>query len=334
VRSPRCIATYGAAVVVVTSLSACGGGSNDGVVIRVGDTSVTKTTLDHWMSVMAGGRTAAGRSSQSDRVRRRQALELLISLQWLIGQVSDQGQGISEQEIQRRLNDNEKALAPGGAAELHSYLSATGQTIADLELQAKRELAAQTLRQLVREGAGRPTDQQIARYYKQHKRRFAVPEMRETQLTSRKTSAAADELRAKIVSGAIPLSAESHRERFTLSRRLRPPGQRRLFEGEPLENAVRAAKLHVLVGPVHQRVDYFLFKLTRIVPASQRTLAQVKGVIAKQLTAEAQREALLSFVKGWRVKWTGKTDCHPGYVVQKCRQYAGPKVPEDPLSIP
>ena len=56
-KTNRYVSALGAVAVAVVSLTACGGGgaSSSDVVAQVGETSITKADLNHWMSTLAGG---------------------------------------------------------------------------------------------------------------------------------------------------------------------------------------------------------------------------------------------------------------------------------------
>lgn len=49
-------------------------------------------------------------------------------------------------------------------------------------------------------------------------------------------------------------------------------------------------------------------------------------------TEAAKQKALAAFVKAFRSKWTAKTECRAGYVVEDCRKYKPPKA--KPLEAP
>jgi hypothetical protein len=61
VRPARRIAALGVLFVTISGLSACGGSGQ--VLARVGTRPITSATVDHWVSVMADGPSAADRSS-------------------------------------------------------------------------------------------------------------------------------------------------------------------------------------------------------------------------------------------------------------------------------
>lgn len=325
--SPRHFVRYGTVLAAVVSLASCRGtGTSDAVAVRVGGAVITGAAVDHWMSVISAGQTISDPGAHGYRALKRRALDFLISSEWLIGEAVSQKLAVSDQEVQRRLVEQQAASFPGGEAEFHEFLKAAGQTLADVELQAKVELASSKLTEMTIKDAGVVTESQIADYYQRQRRRFVVPELREVRITNRKTRAAADELRREVESGAN-LMRSFEREVVSFSR------QASSVRSTPLERAIRMARPNVLIGPLKQRVDYFVFEVKRVVPAASRALTQVEGSIRGRLVDEGRRRALAEFIRAWRARWITRTNCYPGYVVQKCSQYSGPMAPEDPLSF-
>lgn len=321
-RFVACAAAAAAALAVVS----CGARGDDDPVVRVGDASIDRATIDHWSSVLAGGRldTASATGQGLDR-RRRAAVAFLITSYWLLGEAAERAVKLSSAEIRRQVDASQKAAFPGGEAERRAFLDATGETGADMELEAKAELASARLERTAKASAPPATKAAVSGYYTRHASEFTVPELREVLITNRKSQAAGDEVIGEIESGR---SAAAHlqREVFVWPSSVNNPYK-------SLERSIHAATLHTLAGPVKQRNDYFVFELRRIVPSTRRTLAQVAGEIRRRLTREAQRRALAAFVAAWRAKWIVKTDCRAGYVVQKCSQYKGPRSPEDVLEL-
>jgi hypothetical protein len=104
-------------------------------------------------------------------------------------------------------------------------------------------------------------------------------------------------------------------------------------ENRAITRAIFAAKPGVLVGPMLLNNLYAVFEVTQILPRVVQPLARVQSSIETRLAEEQKRRTLAKFIKTRRSKWTARTDCHPGYVVQKCKQYSGPKEPEDPFTL-
>jgi foldase protein PrsA len=303
-------------------LAACGGGSPDGVAVRIGDVAIERSNVEHWASVVTGGHAPFG-SLARRRALRRQALRLLIAADWLIGEAATQGLELSERAVARRLALRERSSFPGGQAELHEFLKATGQTTSDIELEARAELAAAELRQAITSSLPPITAAEVGGYYESHGRQFTTPEERTVEISNRKTLAALLRLKREVAAGRRLLQAGT---RFSLERTDGPAG--------PLTRAIYKATPRELVGPVKQGVDYFLFEVTRITPARQRSLREVRGAIVRRLQAKGQHRAIARFTNAWIRRWHARTDCAPGYVIDRCRQYSAAVPREVPLGLP
>jgi hypothetical protein len=289
-----------------------------GIAIQVGGSELATGTIAHWTSVLAGGRLPATGSVRLDVVR-HSAAELLISAAWSIGEAAARGLKISPRELQRRLRATEAADFPGGSEETRSYLAATGETEADMELEVKAAWAASQLRLQVEKSTPSVSRAQVRAYYQSHLRRFAVPEEREVVQTESKTEADAIVARHKMAANRQLLSTAVP-ETFAIAPHVAAEARVR-----PAEAAIAAAKLDTLVGPVKQRVDYYVFEVKRILARHQEPLTKVSATIASQLTTERRARAVAAFERSWVRKWSAKTNCRGEYVVMPCRQYRGPR---------
>lgn len=332
----RRLAALGAVIVAAAGLSACGGDSHDAAVARIGGVAITQATIDHWMSVLAPRRVVPREGLQHQALEQH-ALGFLISSQWQIDEAAERGMKVSSSEVRAQLAKKKRQQFSGGEAEFDEVLKATGQTSADLMLETAAELASAKLHQMVVGGLPPISEAEIASYYDRHRQRFAVPERRELEITNRKTAAAAEIVRREWAAGRrlastskrywveLPSSSSEADESPALRLAAREAIQR--------EHAIFSAKPNVVTGPVRLRVDYYVFEVKKILPATHVPLAQVKDAIGKQLAQERERRALAAFIKEWRARWTARTDCGSGYVMQKCRRYAGTRTPEDPLAF-
>jgi hypothetical protein len=328
-RSGARLATGAAVTAVVIGCGGCADGADDSIAVRVGPAAVTSATVKRWMSAMAGGRLPPDPSRRQQL--REQALAFLISSQWLLGEAAEQRIELSGREVRRQLEQKRRASFPGGAAELHEFLKATGQDDSNITFEAKAELASAKIQQMLASRQPAITQEQVASYYARHRQRYLIPERRMLYVSTLKSTAYAQALRRDIATGKKRFADVSKHELIEL-----PPVAYSTSGGEDavLDRAVHFARPRVLIGPVRVHgIDYCMFEVKRITPARQQTLTQVQSSIMHQLTAEQQRRTLAAFIRAWRPRWTARTDCSPGYVVQKCRQYNGPRTPEDPVAF-
>jgi len=90
------------------------------------------------------------------------------------------------------------------------------------------------------------------------------------------------------------------------------------------EAAIDSAKPHIVAGPFKIGNDYWLYEVVKVIPARQKTLAEVSTAIAHKLVSERRHDAEAAFVKQWASRWSAQTDCSSGYVVLGCKQRPGP----------
>lgn len=331
------MALLGLAAVMLAALgvAGCGGSPRDPVIVRVGNGAIGSSTFDRAMTALAPERIAPhpprysaciehdemltpevpkialkGQCEQQYRALRIQALDYLISSSWLIEEAASRHLQISAREIDQRLRVS---------ASVGALLPWT--TRKDAVLQARSELSALKLRAAVLARAPRVTPAQVGDYYRRHIAHFERQELRYVNLAEAYPTVA-DARRAKeaIEAGADLARISFHEvlERFNLEGRENDP--------RASEEAIFAAKPHVLSGPIHLNA-YSIFEVTRIVPRRVTPLALVERSIERQLERERHERDLSRFVAAWRARWTARTDCTHGYVVEGCRQYAGPSKP-------
>lgn len=325
-RAARLIGACAAAVAIGVTVAACGGASTV-VVATVGATKITKATLDRWSRAVRAGVGTAAPSQRRGNAARATALQVLITLEWLIGEAARLGLSPSRQEVHRQVEERQASFV-GGQAEFHISLQAKGLSVADAELQAAAELASTALHSAAGATARAVNNAQVALYYRQNRDSHVVPERRVVRISTRKTRAEAEALRRRVLAGGSLTSVAQRKAGEGFMTIQSTPAKATAWE-----KVLYAARPHVLVGPVKIGVDYLVFEVEKTTPASNETLPQVAGAIQKQLTDQRQEQALRRFIAAWRARWTARTNCRSGYVVQKCRQYTGPKAPEDSLAL-
>src|SRR5829696_1204063 len=258
---------------------------------------------------------------------RDQVLQLLISFQWLQGEAEEQGIKVSDSEVKKSFDQQKKQSFPKDA-DYQKFLKDSGQSEEDIMLQVKADLLASKIRDKVVKGKDKVTDAQIEDFYNKNKARFAQPERRDLLVVLTKADAAKKALNGgqswKAVSKKFSIDEASKAQGGKL------PAQAKGTLEKQLDEAVFKAKKGVLTGPVKTQFGNYLFKVTKVTPASQQTLEQAKETIKQTLQSQNQQKALETFSKDYSKRWKEKTDCREGYVIQQCKQ--GPKATPTPTA--
>ena len=255
-----------------------------------------------------------------------EVLGFLISSQWVLGEGAALGVKVSDKEVKKRFNQIREQQFPK-AAEFEKFLANSNQTVSDLLLRVKLNLMSSKIQQKIVKSKSQVTQADITKYYNEHKSRFEVPEKRAVNIILTKSEAAASKAKGEVSSGKSFASVAKSVSIDPLSKTkggLLPEVVKGQQE-QALSAAIFSAKTNVLSGPVKTPFGFYIFEVKSVTPGSLQTLAQAQSSVRSQLAAQRQQSALSSFVKGFKKKWTAKTDCRTGFVVVDCKQYKAPK---------
>lgn len=255
----------------------------------------------------------------------QEVLGFLISSAWVLGEAESQGVKASDKEVKKQFEQIKNQQFPK-AGEFQKFLATSGQTVSDLLLRVKLNLLSSKIQQKVAK-KNAVTQADISKYYNEHKSQFGAPEKRNVKIILTKTEAAANKAKQEIESGKsfASVAKSASIDPTSKAKGGELTGVVKGQEEKTLDEAVFSAKKNVLSGPVKTPFGYYIYEVTATTPGNQQTLAQAQASIKQQLTAQQQQQALSKFVKEFRKKWEGKTECRSGYVVQDCKEYKKPK---------
>lgn len=256
-----------------------------------------------------------------------QVLDFLISSQWVLGEAQEEGIKVSNAEARKEFETLKKAQFPK-ESQYQAYLARSGETEADLLRRVKLQLLARKIEEKVTKSAQKtPSKAEIAKYYSEHKAAFTKPESRNIELILTKGEAEAKSAKGEIEAGkpfsevakAVSIDPVSKANGGVLDEVTRGSEEKALSE------AIFSAKVGVLSGPVKTPFGYYIFRVTKVNPATEQTLAQAEPLIVQTIKANAEQKALTAFIKQFREKWRERTECRTGYVVPDCKEYKLPK---------
>lgn len=301
------------------------GGDPGGAVATVDGVPIEQQEFDHWLTIAAKSQGSAGAVAPEPGTRdykqlRDQVMQLLISFRWIQGEATAQSIAITDAEVTKSFEDQKRQSFPK-ESDFQKFLKRSGQTQDDILRRVKLDLLSDKIRERVVAGAAPATEQEIADYYAAHKKLFAVPEKRNLRIVLTKHKAEAERARAALEAGQ---SWKAVAKRYSIDDSSkasggRLPGQ---YEGTldgKLDKVVFSARKHKLVGPVKTPYGYYVFIVTRVTAARQRTLAQSRKTIKETLEVEAQQKLLDVWVVDFTARWRAKTECSEGFKTTDCR---------------
>jgi foldase protein PrsA len=264
---------------------------------------------------------------------RDQTMQFLISAQWLLQESEKRKITASDKEVQTTFQQQKKQSFPK-EADYQKFLASSGQTEADLLYRVRLSVLTNKLQQAIIKDKGKVTDAQISDYYNKNKKRFAQPETRDLLVVLNPKKAKA-QAALKALNSGQPWKKVA--KKFSTDDASKAQGGKlpNVTQGQQekgFDSAIFSAPKGKVEGPVKTQFGYYVFKVTKVTPAKQQSLAQVKETIRNLLQSQNQQKALNDFVKDFQDGYKKKTNCAKGYVVEQCKNAPKPKGATQPLN--
>ncbi len=351
--------------VIVGLAACGGGVPGNAVVNVEGSQAITKDAFNHWMAVAASSgatgekpvvpdppnytaciahlkETAAKTATKGSKAPteaelkkqcetqykslQQEVLGFLTSSAWVLGEANSLGVKLSDKEVQEQFLKikHQQFKKP---EEFEKFLSTSGQTVSDLLLRVKLNMLSQKIQAKIVKEKPKISQAEIQKYYNENKSKYGTPEKRDAQIILTKTEEQAKEAKKEIESGKS-FSEVAKKRSIDPTSKAKGGALGEVVKGQDdatLDNAMFAAKANELGGPLKSPFGYYLYEVKSIKPGNAEPLSKVESSIKQTLTTQAQQKKLSEFLKNFKKKWQGKTDCNSGYVVANCKQYKAPK---------
>src|SRR4051795_6730816 len=264
---------------------------------------------------------------------RDQTLQFLISSQWLTQEAAKRKITATDKEVKTTFDQQKKQSFPK-EADYQKFLQTSGQSETDLIFRIRLSVLTNKLQQSIVKDKATVTDAAVQDYYNKNKQRFAQPETRDLQVVLAAKKPKADAALKAIKSGTpwAKVAKQYSSDTASKSQGGRLPGVTKGQQEKTFDAAIFSAPKNKLVGPIKTQFGYYVFRVTKITPAKQQSLTQVKTTIKNLLQSQQQQKALNDFVKDWQKRSKDMTTCAKGYVVPQCKNAPKPKTNTAPAS--
>jgi foldase protein PrsA len=352
-------------VVIVVAVAGCGSSSSSGSsvpsdsVAVVAGNPITTKAFKHWMFVAAQGQAAQSPGSpviipdppnytQCMATARKaipslaktpaktlkadcgqlfttlsgQVMDFLIKAYWYQADAHKMGINITNAQVQKALATAKKSQFSTDA-QFQTFLKTSGQTAQDILFRVR---VNQIFQKLSAKHPTTVTTAAITNYYNTHKSQFGTPETRNMDIILTKTLAQANAAKAAIQHGQ---SWSAVAKKYSIDPSKSTGGALNgVTAGQQdasLSKAAFAAPVNTLVGPVKSQFGYYLIRVTKVKPATQRSLAQSTALIKQTLTSQLQTSAQTAVDNHAKQDWLKKTSCLKLYAMADCNGFKAPK---------
>jgi parvulin-like peptidyl-prolyl isomerase len=309
--------------------AACGGGEKgvpDGAVAVVGDEEITKAEFD----ALIGRAEKAFEQQKRDfpkagtpeyKTLQNQAVQYLVQ-QAKYRQAADElDVEIEDKDIDARLEQVTKQYFGGNKAEYEKNLEKQGLTEEQVRKEIENQLISEKIYEKVTEGV-KVTDEDIQKYYNDHKKDYKVPETREVRhiLVAKKPKA--DQLRAQLADGANFATLAKNNSLDTGSKA--NGGKLTARRGEtvpPFDKAAFSLDKGEISQPIKTQFGYHIIEaLGDVRPASTTPLKDVKEQIRQQLLQERRQKAIADWSTDLNEDFEDEISYQVGYAPPETNQ--------------
>ncbi len=252
-----------------------------------------------------------------------EVMAFLIEAYWYQADAYKDGIRYTAADLQKDFKKAMKTEFPT-TAQFNAYLKSSGETKADILFQIR---VSQIYTKLLDRAEVKPTTAAIAKYYASHMATFGTKETRDVHLVRTSTLAQATAAYNALKSGSSWTTVAA---KYSATAAAGKNGGllTGVSSGEE-ENAVNtvifANPVGKIVGPVKGLLGSYVIEVTKIVPATQKTLAQSSAEIKEVLTESAQTAAEAKVNAASKKNWGSQTLCRSTYSITDCKGYVAPK---------
>ena len=348
-------------MLVAVALSACGSGIPGNSVAVVAGNPISQQAFNHWMYVDAKGeaqqspgepvivpndppaftnciaqaraqipslKKTASKTLQSDCKQlftslSGQVMDFLIKAYWYQAEAHKLGIKITDAQVQKALATAKKGQFSTDA-QFQTFLKSSGQTAADITYRVR---VNQVFMKLTARHPTKVTPAAIAAYYAAHKTQFGTPETRDMRIVLTKTAATAATAKKAIQHGQ---SFASVAKKYSTDPTTKNKGGvlTNVTAGQQdaaLSQAAFSAPVNKLLGPIKGQFGYYVLEVTKVTPATQKTLAQTSATIKQTLTTQLATAAQTAVDNQAKKAFLSKTTCRALYAMADCKGYKAPK---------
>jgi parvulin-like peptidyl-prolyl isomerase len=299
--------------------------------------TVSQKEFDHVMAqqVTQGKlKKAPAPGSKKFEELKEAALGELLDQIWIKGEAEELGVKITGKQVEEELAQIKKQSFPTKGS-YQKFLEESKFTEEDVNDRVELQVLSNAIQEQVKTEAPTPSSSEVESYYEKEKAtQFTEKESRDVRIIINKDKAKVEAAKKALENDHSPAAWEKVAPKYSSEASSKAKGGltkgvTEEFLKEPVKKAIFGAATGELVGPIKYEGNYILLEVVKLNPAKEKPLAEVKAQIEETLKGEKQQEFFSEFVADYQSKWTSRTYCADGYVIERCANFTGSGHPKN-----
>jgi parvulin-like peptidyl-prolyl isomerase len=255
------------------------------------------------------------------------AVSDLLTTRWVRGEAQERGITVSDSEVSTYIAKNF-----GKPAQFKKLAEQASFTVAQARARVKDVIlpSQEIQKQVLPQNPSIP-DSTVSAFYQANKVQFSVAESRDVRQILNKDEAKVQQAKALLEKDDSPANWKKVAAKYSTDTATKDSGGLRsgVAKGQSdpvLEDQIFSASQGQLVGPFKAQAGFYVIEVEKITPAQTTPLSKASAQIKQQLVQGKQQELAQNFQQDFLAKWTARTFCADGYVVDRCANFtATPK---------
>jgi foldase protein PrsA len=250
--------------------------------------------------------------------------DVLLS-RWVRGEAEDRGITLSDTEISNQLQQVVKQQF-GGKKQFQKFLKQAHFTAQQARGRVELQMLSSEIQKQVLPQNATVSDTEIKDFYEANKAQFEQPETRNVRQILNKDQAKVEQAKSLLEKDDSAASWKKVAAKFSTDKATKDVGGLRsgVAKGQSdpaLEDQIFSAQQGQLVGPFDAQAGSYLIEVQKITPAQTTPLSKASPQIKQQLAQGLQSEMAQNFQQDFLDKWTSRTFCADGYVIDRCENF-------------
>lgn len=262
------------------------------------------------------------------------ALGELLDQIWIKGEAEELGVKVTNKQVEEELAQVKKQSFPTKGS-YEKFLKESGFTEEDVHDRIELQVLSTAIQEQVNSEAPAPSSSEVKSYYEAEKAsQYTEKESRDVRIIVSEEKAKVDAAKKALEKDHSPAGWKAAAKKYSsdptsASKGGLQKGVTEEFLQEPLKKAIFGSATGELIGPDKYEKNYILLEVVKLNPAKAKSLPEVKAQIEETLKGEKQQEYFSEFVSDYQSKWTSRTYCASGYVIERCANYTGSGHPKN-----
>jgi parvulin-like peptidyl-prolyl isomerase len=274
----------------------------------------------------AGLKKAPKAGSKKAEELHKASIEELLSKTWIFGEAEELGIEVTQKEVESELEKVKKESFKTEKA-FQEFLKEQDLTEEEVNQLIELRIIQPKIQEKVSKEAPPVTEAEAeAKYKEEEATTYTKKPTRDVRVVVNENKKEVEEAQKALEADNSEASWKKVTKKYSPTTEANAGLQKEISEEfltEPLKKDIFSAKPGELIGPVKQEKNYLLLEVVKLHPESVQPFSEVKTTITTTLTQEREQKYFNEWVTGFQSKWTSRTHCASGFVIENCANYKG-----------